>query len=111
MKFLFVLILSFVFIRSYSQLNLTVILNKNLDTAKITFFYIDGDVVKFIKPRFADRTAVITEPIQSKYARLIINYPDALGRMPGRCFLVSRKKSSLRFNEVADTVSNKIASI
>ena len=111
MKLLLFIILSLISIRSYSQLNLTVILNKNLDTAKITFFYIDGDVVKFIKPRFADRTAVITEPIQSKYARLIINYPDALGRMPGRCFLVSRKKSSLRFNEVADTVSNKIASI
>ena len=78
LKFFLFIISSLIAIRSYSQLNLTVILNKNLDTAKITFFYIDGDVVKFIKPIFIDRTAVITEPIQSKYARIIINYPDAL---------------------------------
>ena len=111
MKLLLFIILSLISIRSYSQLNLTVILNKNLDTAKITFLYIDGGVIKYIKPLFIENVTVITESIQSKYARLIVNYPDALGRMPGRCFLVSRKKSSLRFNEVADTVSNKIASI
>ena len=111
MKLLLFIILSLISIRSYSQLNLTVILNKNLDTAKITFLYIDGGVIKYIKPLFIENVTVITESIQSKYARLIVNYPDALGRMPGRCFLVSRKKSLLLFKEVADTVLNKIASI
>lgn len=111
MKYLLgVIFLFFSFWNSaFSQLNLTIKLNKNLDSSKIKFFYLDGNVNKFLKPKFVNSTAVINETIKSRYARLIVNYPDKFGRMLGLCFLVTKGISSLQFDEVVYSEINKIA--
>lgn len=92
---------------AFSQLNLTIKLNKNLDPQKVQLFYLDGEVNKFLKPKFVDNTALINEVIKSKYARLIVNYTDKLGR-PGLCFLVTKGISAIEFKEVADSSINPI---
>lgn len=95
--------------QAFSQLNLTIKFNKNLDPQKIQLFYLDGEVNKFIKPKFVNNTALINEAIKSKYARLIVNYPDKLGRLLGLCFLVTKGISTLEFKEVADSNINPIS--
>ena len=93
--------------QAFSQLNLTIKLNKNLDPLKIQLFYLDGEVNKFLNPKFVNNTAVINEAIKSKYARLIVNYTDKLGRS-GLCFLVTKGISTLEFNEVVDDNINPL---
>lgn len=99
----------FIFNPGFSQLKLTVKFNKNLDPAKIKIFYSDGSVKKFINPKFLNNTAVINEIIKSRYARLIIMYPDKFGHLPGLCFLVNKEISFLQFNEVADSFPDKLS--
>lgn len=93
----------------FSQTQLTLKLNKNLDTAKIKIFYEDGELNKFLTPKFINNIAFLHENIKSRYARIIMMYPDKIGRISGLCFLINQDKSSLQFNAVADTVMNKLS--
>lgn len=92
-----------------SQFKLTLKLNKNLDHSKLNVFYFDGEIVKAIHPTFTNNTAIINEIIKSRYARLVFNYPDKLGRLPGFCFLVTKGSATLQFNEVSQTEINNIS--
>ncbi len=109
MKLFFTISLYFITINLFSQLNFTIRLNKGLDPNKIKIFYSDGSVKKFINLDFINNAALTSEAIQSRYARIIIMYPDKLGNLPGKCFLVSKKKSFIKFNEVADTIFDKLS--
>lgn len=95
--------------QAFGQLNLILKLTKSLDTSKIKLFYIYGEVNKFLHPEFVNHTAVINEVIKSRYARLIVNYPDKLGRLPGLCLLVTKGISTLQFSEITDDEINPLA--
>ncbi len=98
-----------VYNNAFSQTQLTLKLDKSFDTSKIKIFYADGEVNKFITPKFIENVTLINEDIKSKYARIIFMYPDNLGRQSGLCFLVNQNKSFIQFNAVADSVMNKIS--
>lgn len=103
LKYFSLLLLTFITCaNSFCQTNLTIELNKNLDPSKLKIYYIDAEVQKFINPVFADNTVTVNEKINSRYARIVIIYPDKFGRAPGVCFLINREKSSIKFNEVSD---------
>ena len=73
-------------------------------------YYSDGQRVKFFKPNCTNNTIVVQEPLQSRYARLAILYPNKSGLLQGPLFLVNNKRAILLIEEVADTVTNKISS-
>ncbi len=99
-----ILILNTVFSQSF----LTIQLNNNLDPSKIKLFYTDGPENKFIDAKFSNNIYVLNEKFKSKYFRLIIMYPDKTGNFQSASFLVSKKKASIKFKEVKDTISNKL---
>lgn len=94
---------------SFSQLNLTLRLDKKLNPSKLNVFYFDGEVFKAIHPKFENSLAIINEPIKSRYARVVINYTNKAGQPSGQCFLVTKGLSTLEFKEVADSSTNSLS--
>jgi len=95
--------------KSFGQMNLTLTLNRNLDTGKIKVFLIDGAVKKFLSLKFIERAALVKENIKSKYARLIFMYPSKVGDILGTCFLVNNEKSSVYFDRVEENTIDMLS--
>lgn len=80
-----------------------------LDPSKVMIYFSDGAKVKFFKPIVLNNKINIKEPLQSRYARLAIFYPNKFGNIQGQLFLVNNKKAILEINEVPSTVVDKVS--
>ncbi len=95
--------------KGFSQTKFTISINKALDPNKIKIFFTDGPINKFISLKFIDTIAVLEEKINSKYARVIILYPNLSKNLQGTSFFINQKSGFLKFYKVEDSVSNKLS--
>ena len=94
----------------FGQSNLTIQLSKSIDENKVKILYTDGSQIKFLNPKFRDKVFLLKEGFSSKYFRLIVIYPDEKGNFTTAPFFVNERKAYIKFNEVDDSISNKLSS-
>jgi len=108
----FITTITFTFLFGFAiaqdRTNFTIIFPQSLKTDKVQIMVDNGIVQNSIQLKFAKNRATLVIDLKDKYSTLTILYPSLENKMYGVRLLISRKKGSIIFKSLDDTIENKL---